>query len=312
VIVPANGTLPNIVLSPSAIPRMSRVWREQQFDVIHVHEVLAPLLSAWSLATAPCPSVATCHSSGGRWWPVGSLLWGIVTERVEHWIAVSEQAKRAAEPYLRGPFEIIPNGVAIPPHAEPGGRNGNVVFVGRHDPRKGLEFLLRAWPAIRAATGGRLRLIGADPLSVRFLIRRKGLSGDGVDVLGSVTEERLTEELQAASLLVAPSVGRESFGMVLTRAFACATPVVASDIDGYREVASAETSVLVPPGDPDAIAAAVIGLLGDEGRRRALGAAARASAADRYSWSKIARRLEEIYQGLVTVPVGVSVAVAAR
>ena len=93
--------------------------------------------------------------------------------------------------------------------------------------------------------------IGADPLSVRWLARRQGFSLDGVDLLGGVHEEELTAELQAASLLVAPSLGGESFGMVLTRAFSCATPVVASDIEGYAQVADHdETGILVPPGDP--------------------------------------------------------------
>jgi phosphatidylinositol alpha-mannosyltransferase len=144
-------------------------------------------------------------------------------------------------------------------------------------------------------------VIGADPLSVRFLMRRKGLSGDAIDVLGSVSEERLTEELFAARLLVAPSIGRESFGMVLTRAFACATPVVCSDIEGYRDVAGPETSVLVPPADSRALAEAVIGLLEDEPRRRALGEAAQVVAAERYSWKKIAERLVEIYRQVTGV-----------
>jgi phosphatidylinositol alpha-mannosyltransferase len=308
VIAPANGTLPNIVLSPSAIARVKRVWARERFDVVHVHEPLAPLLSAFAAATAPCPVVATSHSSGGRWWPLGSFLWGIVDDRIDHLLAVSEQARRAAAAYLRSPIEILPNGVALPPSPDPGHRSQDVVFVGRHDPRKGLEHLLRAWPAVKAATGGRLRVIGADPLSVRFLIRRKGLDDDGVDVLGTLSEEALTAELLRASVLVAPSVGRESFGMVLTRAFACATPVVASDIDGYREVVEPRTGILVPPADADAIARAVLPLLEDESRRRALGEAARRVAEERYSWRRIVERLLSIYGQLVETPSAVRVA----
>jgi phosphatidylinositol alpha-mannosyltransferase len=300
VIVPANGTLPNIVLSPSAFPRLNRIWKVEHFDVVHVHEPYAPVLSAYAIATAPCPVVITCHASGGRWWRVGRFSWGVVMKRVDYRIAVSEQARRAAEPFVGGPIEVIPNGVGIPAEADPDGRNGDVVFVGRHDPRKGLEFLLRAWPTVRAATRSRLRLIGADPLSVRFLMRRKGLSAEGVDILGTVSDDVLTAELRRASLLVAPSVGRESFGMVLTRAFACATPVVASDIPGYREVASPETSLLVPPGDENAIAGGILELLADERRRRAMGAAAREVAVRRYAWPTVAERVEEIYSGLVS------------
>jgi phosphatidyl-myo-inositol alpha-mannosyltransferase len=308
VIVPANGTLPNIVLSPSAMARVKRVWARERFDVVHVHEPYAPLLSSFALATAPSPTVVTCHSSGGRWWPVGRVLWGIVCERIDHRLAVSEQALRAAAPYIPGPFEILPNGVALPESPDPGHRSRDVVFVGRQDPRKGLEHLLRAWPAIRSVTGGRLRVIGADPLSVRFLSRRKGLDRERVDVLGTISEEALTEELSRASVLVAPSVGRESFGMVLTRAFACATPVVASDIDGYKEVVEPGTGILVRPADADAIAAAVLGLVEDEPRRRAMGEAARRTAEQRYAWPRIAERLADIYAGLVGTPAAVRVA----
>ena len=144
-----------------------------------------------------------------------------------------------------------------------------MVFIGRHEPRKGLPVLLEAWPEIARRTGARLRVVGADPLSVRWLLRRQGVSGEQVDILGSISEDALTEELLQAKLLVAPSVGRESFGMVLTRAFGCATPVVASDIEGYRDVAGPENGMLVPPGEPRALAEAVVALLEDEPRRLA-------------------------------------------
>jgi phosphatidylinositol alpha-mannosyltransferase len=195
-------------------------------------------------------------------------------------------------------MELIPNGVDLPPVAEPGGRSGNVVFIGRNEPRKGLPVLLRAWPRVHSATGARLRLVGADPLSVRWLARRQGFSLEGVILLGSLSEDDLTAELLEASLLAAPSLGGESFGMVLTRAFACATPVVASRIEGYTDVAGAENGILVPPGDADALAAALVELLEDESRRRRLGAAARESA-KAYSWDTIAGRLIEIYEALV-------------
>jgi phosphatidylinositol alpha-mannosyltransferase len=301
VIVPANASLPNIILSPQSMIRMRRVWERERFDVVHVHEPIAPVLSAFALASAPCPIVATCHSAGERlgWYPIGKALWGVLAQRIDHRIAVSESAKRAAEPYVGSPFEIIPNGIALPDGFDPDGRDGNVVFIGRNEPRKGLPVLLRAWARIHSRTGARLRLVGADPLSVRWLARRQGFSLDGVDLLGGLSEDDLTAELQRASLLVAPSLGGESFGMVLTRAFACATPVVASDIEGYAQVADhGETGILVPPGDSEALASAVIELLEDEGRRRALGLAAR-EAAEPYSWERIGRRLVEVYERLV-------------
>lgn len=301
VIVPANGSLSNIVLTPRSMLRMERVLDRERFDVLHVHEPMAPILSTYALARARCPIVTTSHSSGDtlRWYPIANAAWGFLAQRIDHRIAVSGRAREAAARYLGEPVEILPNGVVIPGDADAGDRLPHVVFVGRHEPRKGLPVLLEAWTEIARRTGARLRVVGADPLSVRWLLRRQGVSGEHVDVLGSISEEALTEELSRARLLVAPSVGRESFGMVLTRAFGCATPVVASDIEGYRDVAGPENGVLVPPGDPRAIAEAVVGLFEDEPRRRALGEAGRALAQERYSWERIGSRLLDIYGDLL-------------
>ena len=146
----------------------------------------------------------------------------------------------------------------------------------------------------------RPRDAGADPLAVRLLLTRERVPDDGIDILGFLSQEDLTAELLRAKALVAPSLGGESFGMVLTRAFACATPVIASDIDGYREVMTEETGVSVPAGDERALADAVTGLLEDEPRRAALGAAARRVAVERYSWPDIGRRLVGIYERAIS------------
>jgi phosphatidylinositol alpha-mannosyltransferase len=299
VIVPANASLPNIVLSPPAMVRMNRTLERERFDVIHVHEPMAPILSVFALLRAECPTVATCHAAGGRlsWYPPAKVLWGIAADRIDYRIAVSEAARRSAEPYIGGPFEIIPNGIFLPPRFDAGNRDGNVVFIGRNEQRKGLQVALRAWPQVAARTGARLRVVGADPLSVRWLARREGLSLDCVDLLGGLYEDELTQELERASVLAAPALGGESFGMVLTRAFACATPAVASDIEGYAAVATPESAVLVPPGEHDPLARALIDLLEDEARRRRLGEGAR-KVAERYSWEPIARRLVAIYEEL--------------
>ena len=310
VIVPANSSLPNILLSPTAMLRMRRILADERFDVVHVHEPYAPILSAFALVVATCPTVATFHAAGEKlsWYPGGRKAWGVAVDRADYRIAVSESARRAAEPYAGGPLEVIPNGISLPERFDPGGRNGNVVFIGRNERRKGLEVLLRAWPEVTAQTEARLRVVGADPLSVRWLARRQGLSLERVDLLGGLSEDDLTAELEAASLLAAPALGGESFGMVLTRAFATATPAVASDIEGYAAVADESSAVLVPPGDADAVASSLIELLADEPRRAALGAGAR-KVAEQYSWDKIARRLVEIYEGL-TVGAGAEKAAA--
>jgi phosphatidyl-myo-inositol alpha-mannosyltransferase len=305
VIVPANASLPNIVLSPPSMLRMKQLFEREQFDIVHVHEPLAPVLSVFALLVAEARTVSTSHAAGERlgWYPLAKRCWGIAAERIDYRIAVSEAARRAAEPYVGGPMEVIPNGIVLPPRFDAGNRDGNVVFIGRNERRKGLQILLRAWPHVAARTGARLRVVGADPLSVRWLARREGFSLDGVDILGGLYEDQLTEELERASVLAAPALGGESFGMVLTRAFASATPAVASDIEGYAAVATPESAVLVPPGEPEPLGRELVALLEDETRRRRLGEGAR-KVAGAYSWGPIARRLLAIYEELVNEGVG--------
>jgi len=254
------------------------------------------MLGPAALALWDGPMVGTFHAAGdSSWRPIADALWGFLLGRLDLRVAVSEQARIAASTSARGDYEVIPNGVEIPPAVDPGGRADQIVFLGRHDPRKGLHVLLRAWPRLRV-TGVRLRVIGADPLAVRLLLTRLRVSDDRIDVLGYLDDERLTEELSTAKLLVAPSLGNESFGMVITRALACATPVVASDIPGYAEVLTPATGVLTPPGDADALAGAIAAVLADEPARAEMGRAARELAESAYAWPLLARRLVDGYE----------------
>jgi phosphatidylinositol alpha-mannosyltransferase len=296
VIVPANGTLPNIILSPRSLFRIRSALERERFDVLHLHEPMTPIPCIAALASFDGPMVGTFHASGDLgWMRIAKPVWGFLADRLDRRIAVSEMARSSAQRWLPGEYEIVPNGVLIPDAADPGGREHRIVFAGRHEARKGLQVLLNAWPEIRRRTGASLRVIGADPLRVRLLMTRLRVSDEGIDLLGFLPQERFTEELLSAKALVAPSLGGESFGMVLTRALACATPVVASDITGYRDVMTPETCVAFPAGDEQALADAVESLLADEARREAMGAAGRALALERYSWDALARRLVEIY-----------------
>jgi phosphatidyl-myo-inositol alpha-mannosyltransferase len=297
VIVPANGSLPNIVLTATTRGRVRRVFERESFDLLHVHEPMTPAICTVTLSIAPCPIVATWHAAGRFGWMKGAVpMWGFLIDRVDYRIAVSTQARDSVLPFLPGEYQVVPNGVVIPPAVPAGGRERNVVFIGRHDPRKGMPVLLEAWPEIRRRTGARLRLIGADPLAVRLLLTRQRVSDEGIDILGWVTDTQRTAELSSAKALIAPSVGMESFGLVLAEAFACATPVVASDIAGYRAVMTSETGLLFAAGDARALADAVERLLADEPERESRGAAARALAESRYSWADIGRRLASIYE----------------
>ena len=301
VIVPANGSLPNIILSPRAIFRIRRVLERESFDVLHLHEPMTPVTCISVLAMATAPIVATHHASGELgWMKLAMPAWSFLASRIDVRIAVSERARDSAARWLPGDYEIVPNGVLIPDAVDPSHREHTVTFAGRQETRKGLQVLLRAWPEIRRRSGVRLQICGSDPLAVRLLLTRLQISDEGIDILGFLPQEELTTLLSKTKALVAPSLGGESFGMVLTRAFACALPVVASDIPGYREVTTPETSVPVAPDDPEELAEAVTSLLADEPRRAAMGVAARELALERYAWSDIARRLEGIYQRAAT------------
>jgi len=300
VITPANHSLANIVLSPSAVVRLRRALVRERFDLVHVHEPLTPALSVAALASATCPIVATFHAAGpSRWRGAARSLWGFLLERIDVRIAVSRGAAETAQRYAPGEYLVIPNGVRLPESVSLDSRLPRVVFVGRHERRKGLQVLVRAWPHVHRATGARLRIIGADPSAVRYLLARERVPFDGIDVLGGLSASELDGELARAKLLVAPSLGRESFGMVLTRAFAAATPVIASDIDGYRELVADRCGSLVPPADAQRLACEVVSLLLDEPRRRRCAAAARRLAAGKFGWPLIAGRLHTIYRNLL-------------
>ena len=279
VIVPANGSLPNIVLTPRVVPRMQRILERERFDLLHVHEPITPAIGTAALALWDGPAVGTFHASGElSWLKLAKPVMGFLLDRLDRRIAVSEQARASAQRYFPGEYEIVPNGVLVPPHVDPGGREHRVVFAGRHEPRKGLQVLLRAWPRIHRESGARLRIAGADPLAVRLLLGRLGVPDTGIDVLGFLSQDELT------------------------RAFACATPAVASDIPGYREVMTAGTAVACPPGDADGLADAVVALLADEERRARLGAAARRLAEERYAWRHVARCLLAVYESATATP----------
>ena len=304
VIVPANGSLPNIVLSPRSYFRVIRALERERFDVLHLHEPMTPTICLTTLIRARCPLVATFHASGDLgWMKYGTPLWGFLIDRIDHRIAVSERARESQNRWLPGEYEVIPNGVLVPPSAPAGGREHRVVFAGRQEPRKGLQVLVRAWPEIHRRTGLRLTVAGADPLAVRLLLTRLRVSDDGIDVVGFLSQEELTRALLGAKALLAPSIGQESFGMVLTRGFACALPAVASDIPGYREVLTPQVAVSVEPNDADALTGAVCALVEDEPRREAMGEAARALALDRYAWPAIAERLEAVYSSVTGIGV---------
>ncbi|MEA2411986.1 MAG: phosphatidyl-myo-inositol alpha-mannosyltransferase [Thermoleophilaceae bacterium] len=302
--VPANGAVSNVTFAPSAVSAVSRELRHGDYDVVHVHEPNGAVVSCVATELSRTPIVATFHTYSTTF--ANRLAAEVIGMRrlynkVHVRIAVSEAARWTAQRYCGGEYRVIPNGVdpaAAPAGPKPPSDELRLLFVGRAEERKGLPVLLRAFEALQGVgVRARLTVAGATPEEVEPFL----LDVRGVDVLGRVTEEEKWRLLHEADLLCAPSLGGESFGMVLTEAFAAGTPVVASDIAGYRDVArDGVDGVLVAPGDPAAFGEALHDLAVDPERRAAMGVAAR-ERAQRFAWDNVADEVVDAYRDAIAI-----------
>jgi phosphatidylinositol alpha-mannosyltransferase len=309
--IPANGGVSNLAGSPGSIRRLRQALDSGGYDVVHLHEPHAPLLgwdTLFSCEAAPMVGTFHCYSTnsltnGGGVAAGARRRLNRLTER----IAVSDAAAWTGQRYYGGRYRVIPNGVALPaaseiapaPDERPPGEL-RIAFVGQAVERKGLPVLLRAFDALREQLPVELVVIGPLEEEVRRLTMDE--LPDGVRILGRVDDEVKNRELAACDVLCAPSLGGESFGMVLTEAFAQGVPVVASDIVGYRDVVSdGRDGVLVPPGDALALAHALRELALRPDRRRRMSEVARKSA-QRYAWSRVAERVIGVYEDAQHAP----------
>ena len=299
--VPANGSVARIGLLVS--PRATREHlAARAYDVVHVHEPIVPGPSRHAVRWARAPVVATFHASAEREVRLQRALRRFASlglQHIAHGIAVSREAKRFSRAVYRGRTAVIPNGVdlsrfqvAIPGESPRPDRPLRLLFVGRFgEPRKGFGALLDAL-AILASQGRRVEaaVVGDGPLD-RFAARAEPL---GVRFLGRLSDQALAERYRQSDLFCAPSLGGESFGMVLVEAMAAGCPVVASDIPGYAEAAHG-AALLVPPSEPSLLAEG-IWRAGRDAQLRARLVARGLLRADALSWSRIAARVVRIYE----------------
>jgi phosphatidylinositol alpha-mannosyltransferase len=297
----ANGAQSNLAVTLAPLRRLHRALREGDFDVVHIHEPLAPMIGWDALLAARVPLVGTFHAysenrvSNNIGNIFGARLW---LNHLHVRIAVSHAAEWTGRRFFGGRYRVIPNGVVLPPGGVSVADRSDeaalkILFVGQAVERKGLPLLLRAFEALREHIPAELTLVGVDDEEVKHLLLD---DGRGVRALGKVDEATKDAELAAADVLCAPSLGGESFGMVLTEAFAAGTTVVASDIAGYRDVVSNGCDgVLVRPGDATELAEVLRDLYYEPERRLALARAA-ASSVERYAWPRIADEVLEAYE----------------
>ncbi len=266
-----NGSSAPMAPTPAAAARTIRVLASGRYDILHLHEPLAPSITIAALLAHSAPIVGTFHAAGDstpyRWFgPPLKLL----ARRIDARVAVSPSASDLVGRHLGGRCEVLFNGVeasiraAAFPEPSVAAAPPNILFVGRHDPRKGLEVLLQAMAGLPGDVV--LRVAGDGPDRARLQAR---FAADArIQWLGRISEADKIQHLRAASVVCVPSLFGESFGIVILEAMAVGTPVIASDLPGYRQLtANGTAAVLVAPSDPIALADAVVRLRGDQGLR---------------------------------------------
>ncbi len=305
---PANGAVSNIAITPHAVQTVRRELVRGRYDVVHLHEPVTPVVAWDPLCSTDLPLVGTFHCYSTNRFSnnlARALGAGRRLNRLKVRIAVSEAAAWTGARYWGGHYRVIPNGVEIgvapaPRPARPVSAEHplRLVFIGAAVERKGLGVLLRAFEALREHVPVELTVVGVTESEIApLLIERRG-----VTALGKVDDARKAACLRAADLLVAPSLGGESFGMVLTEAFAAGLPVVASDIPGYAGVVRhGVEGLLVPPGDAAALANGLRDVALDPRRRGAMATAA-ADQAPRYAWERVSTEVLGAYADAIAMP----------
>jgi phosphatidylinositol alpha-mannosyltransferase len=307
--VPYNGSVARLSFGFLSVSRVRRWIKDGGFDVLHVHEPEIPSLSLLACWVASGPIVATFHTAIPRS-RVLLVTYPVVRtgmEKINGRIAVSEAARNTLVEHIGGDAVVIPNGVAtsrfrkaepLPGWPGPGGAIG---FLGRMDePRKGLSVLFKAFETLGSERPGlRLLIAGraADPEEV--LQRVPAELRDRVVLLGQINDEEKVRALHSVDVFCSPNTGGESFGIVTAEAMAAGVPIVASDIEAFRQVLrGGEAGELFTTGDAGDLARAAGRLLDDPARRAALSAAARVAVAD-YDWSVVARSVLSVYETVV-------------
>ncbi|WP_420450418.1 glycosyltransferase family 4 protein [Ilumatobacter sp.] len=298
----ANGSIAPLAPDPPAMFRTLQALSAERFEVLHLHEPMVPGPTLTAVVTARYPTVGTFHAAGrsASYRLIKPLLTSWV-ERIDHRVVVSKDALELVRSHLGGEYEVLFNGVelsqirSVEPLGRPAGAPPAIFFCGRHEERKGLEVLIDAVDRLDVEV--ELWIASDGPDTVR--LQRRTAGDERTSWLGRISDEEKFARLRAASVFCAPSLGGESFGVVLIEAMAAGTTVVASALQGYRNVATDGVDALLSePGDPDALASALRRALTHPERAAQLRAAG-ARRAEAFSMASLVDRYEQIYRSLL-------------
>ena len=298
----ANGSIAPLAPDPAAVLRTVRALRDEAFDVIHVHEPLAPGPAITTVTVHAAPTVGTFHAAGqsSSYRVFGPMLRRLI-ERIDRKVVVSKDALALVQGHLGGQYDMLFNGVettdiaAATPYRP--GAGPSIFFLGRHEERKGLGVLLAALQRLPDDIACWVAGDGPDTAA----LRQQYAHDDRIEWLGRISDADKLARLRGASVFCAPSLHGESFGVVLIEAMAAGTPVVASALEGYRNVATADLdALLVEPGDERALADGLNLVLRDRTLRDRLVAEGRRRADD-FAMSNLAEAYVSIYDELVAV-----------
>lgn len=315
--VPVSGSTARIALNPALGKKMKRYLTEQCFDVVHIHEPLMPMLPIQALRHSKSTNhraitVGTFHArkdDGNRFYRYGQRLLQRWVKELDGRIAVSQPAAQYVGTYFPAHYTIIPNGLevqrfdrsTVEPITNLDDGKINILYVGRAEKRKGLDYLLRAFEIVNSRDSNtRLIVVGPDSKTRRRSedsVRKRGYRN--VQFVVGPPDSELPRYYRTADIFCSPALGNESQGYVLLEAMAANLPIVASNIDGYASViTNGVDGSLVPPKNITILADELTSLVGDENKRRRFASAGRVRVED-YSWNRVTQQILSYYELLL-------------